>query len=112
MLERWQRLVDWLDEDIQGRLLHRHLTLAATEWETDGRDPSLLYRGARLTSALDWSSGDSLDLNQLERQFLDESQVASVHEANRQRRTNRRLLALLIAAVVLLALAALKPHLP
>ena len=107
LLERWQRLVDWLDEDIQGRLLHRHLTLAATEWETDGRDPSLLYRGARLTSALDWSSGHSPDLNQLERQFLDESQAASVHEANRQRRTNRRLLALLIAALVLLALAAL-----
>jgi WD40 repeat protein/DNA-binding SARP family transcriptional activator len=107
LLERWQRLVDWLDEDIQGRLLHRHLTLAATEWETDGRDPSLLYRGARLTSALDWSSGHSPDLNQLERQFLDESQAASVHEANRQRRTNRRLVALLIAALVLLALAAL-----
>jgi WD40 repeat protein/DNA-binding SARP family transcriptional activator len=107
LLERWQRLVDWLDEDIQGRLLHRHLTLAAAEWETDGRDPSLLYRGARLTSALDWSSGHSPDLNQLERQFLDESQAASVHEANRQRRTNRRLLALLIAALVLLALAAL-----
>jgi WD40 repeat protein/DNA-binding SARP family transcriptional activator len=107
LLERWQRLADWLDEDIQGRLLHRHLTLAATEWQAAGRDPGALYRGARLTSGLDWSSGHAADLNQLERRFLDESQAASLRETNRQRRTNRRLLALLIAALMLLALAAL-----
>jgi WD40 repeat protein/DNA-binding SARP family transcriptional activator len=107
LLERWHRLVEWMDEDIQGRLLHRHLTFAATDWEADGRDPSMLYRGPRLTNALDWSTEHAPDLNQLERRFLDESQAASALEANRQRRTNRRLLALLIVALVLLALSAL-----
>ena len=107
LLERWQRLVDWLEEDVQGRLQHRHLTLAATEWEAAGRDPSALYRGARLTGALDWATEHAPDLNQLERHFLDESQAASLHEASRQRRTNRRLRALLVVTVALLALSAL-----
>ena len=107
LLERWQRLVDWLEEDVQGRLQHRHLTLAATEWEAAGRDPSALYRGARLAGALDWATEHAPDLNQLERHFLDESQAASVREASRQRRTNRRLRALLVVAVALLALSAL-----
>jgi WD40 repeat protein/DNA-binding SARP family transcriptional activator/ABC-type Fe3+/spermidine/putrescine transport system ATPase subunit len=107
LLERWQRLVEWLHEDVQGRLMHRHLTLAATEWEAAGRDPSGLYRGARLTAALDWSSEHAADLNHLERQFLAESRADSVREANRQRRANRRLRALLAVTFVLLALAAL-----
>ena len=94
LLERWQRLVDWLEADVQGRLQHRHLTLAAKEWQAAGRDPSTLYRGARLAGALDWATEHAPDLNQLERHFLDESQAASLREASRQRRTNRRLRAL------------------
>lgn len=107
LLERWQRLVDWLEEDVQGRLQHRHLTLAAKEWEAADHDPSTLYRGARLTGALDWATEHAPDLNQLERHFLDNSKAASVREASRQRRTNRRLRALLAVAVALLALSAL-----
>jgi len=107
LLERWQRLVDWLEADVQGRLQHRHMTLAAAEWEAGGRDPSTLYRGARLAGALDWATEHAPDLNQLERHFLDESQAASVREASRERRTNRRLRALLVVAVALLALSAL-----
>ena len=46
LLEQWPRLVGWLEEDAQGRRLHRHLTQAASEWEAAGREPSELYRGA------------------------------------------------------------------
>ena len=106
LLERWQRLVDWLKEDVQGRVVHRHLTFAAAEWDAGGRDPGALYRGARLTGALDWAGEHALDLNQLERQFLDESQAASAREAGRQRRANRRLRILLVVAVALLVLSA------
>ena len=106
LLERWQRLVDWLNEDVQGRVVHRHLILAAAEWDAGGRDPSALYRGARLTGALDWAAEHASDLNQLERQFLDESQAASTREAGRQRRANRRLRILLVVAVALLVLSA------
>ena len=41
----WPRLRAWLDEDRDGHRLHRHLALAAQEWEQSMRDPSELYRG-------------------------------------------------------------------
>jgi WD40 repeat protein/DNA-binding SARP family transcriptional activator len=97
LLEQWPRLADWLQEDVQGRALHRHLTQAATEWQSAARDPGELYRGARLAAALDWadiSCGDAV-LNRVEREFLDESRSASA-------RANRRLRILLALAVVLL----------
>ena len=105
LLERWSRLAGWLDENIESRRLHRQLTLAASEWQTDNRDPSALYRGARLAAALDWAAENTPDLNQLERRFLDESRAASVQEATRQRRANRRLRLLLAVAAALVVVA-------
>ena len=55
LLEQWPRLARWLEEDAQGRRLRRHLTQAATEWEEGGREPSELFRGARLAATLEWA---------------------------------------------------------
>jgi WD40 repeat protein/DNA-binding SARP family transcriptional activator len=115
LLRQWPRLRGWLEEDAQGRLLHRHLTRAAQEWQAGGRDPGELYRGARLTAALDWAGGHPADLNQLERAYLDHSRQAAEHEvaearqrAQREARSNRRLRGLLagLAAVLVVALVA------
>jgi DNA-binding SARP family transcriptional activator/WD40 repeat protein len=105
LLREWPRLRAWLEEDIEGRRLHQHLIDAAAEWESAGRDPAELYRGARLGSALDWATEHDSELNELERQFLDGSRAASEREAERQRRTNRRLRTLLAGVGVLLAAA-------
>jgi WD40 repeat protein/DNA-binding SARP family transcriptional activator len=102
LLREWPRLRGWLEEDAEGRRLHGHLMSAAHEWEERGRDSGDLYRGARLTSALDWMSGHAAELNERERRFLTESRDASEREAERQRRTNRRLRLLLAGVVVLL----------
>ena len=95
LLDRWPRLAGWLEEDAQGRRVRRQLTEAAVRWDAGGRDAGELYRGARLSAALDWSETGGAGLNRLERKFLDESRAASV-------RANRRLRALLAAALVLL----------
>jgi hypothetical protein len=106
LLREWPRLRTWLEEDVQGHQLRQHLTHAATQWEATGRESSELYRGARLSAALDWASTRGPDLNELERDFLAEGRQASEREAERQRRTNRRLRGLLvgIAAFLLVAL--------
>ena len=65
------------------------MQVAASEWAEGGRDPGELYRGARLTSAMDWMSDHALELNDLEREFLQESRAASEAESDRQRRSNR-----------------------
>lgn len=105
LLREWPRLRGWLEEDAQGHQLRQHLTQAAKQWEASGRDASEVYRGARLSAALDWASTRGPDLNQLERDFLAESRQASEHEAERQRRTNRRLRGLLVGTAVFLVVA-------
>src|SRR5262249_30010483 len=56
LLREWPRFQEWLEEDREGRRLHAHLIETAREWAGSGRDPADLYRGARLASALDWTT--------------------------------------------------------
>ena len=51
----WPRLQRWLEEDREGQRIRQHLSAAADGWEQLDRDPSELYRGARLRVALEWS---------------------------------------------------------
>ena len=115
LLREWPRLRGWLEDDVQGRALHRHLIGAAREWDQSGRDPGELYRGARLTGTLDWARDHDTNLNQLEREFLDVSRAVAEREvadarrrAEREARTSRRLRGLLagLAGVLVLALVA------
>jgi WD40 repeat protein/DNA-binding SARP family transcriptional activator len=115
LLREWPRLRGWLEEDVQGRALQRHLIGAAREWDQSGRDPGELYRGARLTGALDWAATHDSDLNQLERAFLDAGRAAAEREVAEARRraeqeahTSRRLRGLLagLSGVLVLALVA------
>jgi WD40 repeat protein len=101
----WPRLRAWLDEDRDGHRLHRHLALAAGEWEQSGRDPSELYRGPRLATALDWAARDDPPLNVAERAFLSASTERRDAEQHEARRRIRRLRAALVAVAVLLVLA-------
>ena len=105
LLREWPRLAAWLDDDRAGMRLRAHIGVAAKEWGQADRDPGELYRGARLTSAVDWMGDHSLELNELEREFLGESRSAAEEESQRQRTINRRLRALLVGAVALLAVA-------
>ena len=105
LLREWPRLRGWLEADAEGRRLHQHLIALPREWRDSGRDPAELYRGARLAAALDWAAEHDPELNELEREFLEASRVASEREAERQRRTNRRLRTLLAGVGVLLTAA-------
>jgi class 3 adenylate cyclase/energy-coupling factor transporter ATP-binding protein EcfA2 len=108
LIRHWPTLREWLDEDREGTLLHRRLTEAAQEWEALGRDPGALFRGSRLATTGDWATVHDPELNELEREFLTASRQASEHEAERQRRANRRLRILLagVAAALVVALIA------
>jgi energy-coupling factor transporter ATP-binding protein EcfA2 len=105
LLREWPRLRAWLEEDAEGRRLHRHLIAAAKEWDAS-RDHGELYRGARLAAALDWAAEHSSELNELERLFLAESREATELESQRIRRANRRL-RVQLAGVAVFLLAAL-----
>src|SRR5918994_3656119 len=106
LIRHWPTLRRWLDEDREGRLLHRRHTQAAQEWDAAGRDPALLYRGTRLAGASDWAAAHDNELNELEREFLRASREGELHEIETTRRRNRRLRILLAGAVVALLAAA------
>ena len=98
LLREWPRLRRWLEQDSDGRRLHRHLRAAAREWDAGGRDPGELYRGARLAAALEWSAAHEPELNAGERTFLDAGRAAN-------ERSERRLRAVLAGVAVLLLLS-------
>jgi WD40 repeat protein/transcriptional regulator with XRE-family HTH domain len=81
LIREWQRLHEWLTQDREGLLLHRHLTEASQEWEQRGRDAAELYRGARLAQASEWATANAGRLNQAESDFLATSVKQEQHEA-------------------------------
>ena len=70
LIREWPTLRGWLDEDREGIRVHRQLGAAARLWDSGGRDPSDLYRGARLGAAVDWAEHHRGDLNATERGFV------------------------------------------
>ncbi len=97
LLREWPRLRDWLEEDAEGRRLHRHLTHAARDW--DG-DPSELYRGPRLAAALEWADAHGPDLSARERDFLAAGRAAGERAHRRLRLVLGGVATLLVLAVI------------
>jgi WD40 repeat protein/class 3 adenylate cyclase len=109
LVREWPRLRTWLDDDVEGQRILRHLAVAADAWDNMDRPESELYRGLRLAQAVEWRARTHPDLTPVERAFLDASAGREQAEAQakeeqlrRQARQNRRLRALLAAAAVLL----------
>jgi DNA-binding SARP family transcriptional activator/WD40 repeat protein len=107
----WPRLRGWLDDDLDGQRLFRHLAGAADAWDAMGRPDSELYRGARLNRVLEWRDRAAPDLNDTETEFLAASTglsqtelLAAETRIARERSVNRRLRGALAGVGVLLVL--------
>ena len=112
LVRGWPRLRGWLEDDVDGQRVFRHLAGAAEAWDAMGRPESELYRGARLSRALEWRDRASPALSGAERSYLDASAALAESElrvaqsrVRAERGVNRRLRAALAGVVVLLALS-------
>jgi WD40 repeat protein/DNA-binding SARP family transcriptional activator len=108
----WPRLRGWLEDDVDGQRILHHLGSTAAAWDVLDRPSSELYRGSRLTQALEWRDRPHPELTSVEVEFLDASAQlehsearAAAGRARLQTRLIRRLQALLAAGCVLLVLA-------
>lgn len=108
----WPRFRTWLDEDVDGQRIRRHLILATDEWDRLGRADSELYRGRRLAAALDWQDRNPEGVTGQEATFLESSRQLAEREdrtaeqrAADQARRNRQLRLLLAGASILLVVA-------
>ncbi|MDO0913563.1 hypothetical protein QQM39_22770 [Streptomyces sp. DT2A-34] len=107
LITAWPRLKRWVDEERERLHLHRRLTEAAQTWKVLGEDPGALYRGILLSAArTEFATPENRPaeiLNDLEADFL----MASITEHDRAAaeiaRTARRMQALTILLVVLVA---------
>ncbi len=105
LLREWPRMREWLEEESESRRLETHVRAAAREWDTGGRDPGDLYRGARLSAVLDWQATHAGELDSLESEFVDAGRNQSERELEAQRQRNRRLRVLAAGIFALLVLA-------
>jgi WD40 repeat protein len=105
LLREWPRLRRWLEEDREGRRLHRQLAQAAIVWDADLRDEADLYRGVRLHAVRDWLATHPDDPNALEQQFINASEAFDATSLRTARRTARRLRVLAASLAILLAAA-------
>ncbi|MEV2234597.1 WD40 repeat domain-containing protein [Streptomyces phaeochromogenes] len=108
------RVEQWVKANRAGLLTRQHLLEDAEEWDRQGRDTSLLYRGTRLAVARDWAVTEGLDLlgGPLASAFLAASGELEERErqtarkrANRLRRLAVTLALLLVASVTSGAIA-------
>lgn len=108
LIEQWERLRSWLQEDRATLHIHQELTKAAQQWEQHGRDASYLYRGSRLAKVEQWTETPPADLSTLEHDFI----IASIAARRAELATHRQRKVLRIAVfglstLVVIALVAL-----
>ncbi|HKX68242.1 MAG TPA: BTAD domain-containing putative transcriptional regulator [Intrasporangium sp.] len=80
----WPRLKGWLEDDLEGQRIVRHLAGAADSWDLLGRPDSELYRGVRLSRALDWRRRSATAITPTESAFLDASERLNAEEVSRE----------------------------
>jgi WD40 repeat protein len=90
LIREWPTLRSWLEDNREGLRLHRQLTEAAQEWQAAGREPDILFRGARLAQAREWAIVHPDDMNALEKEFLQASIDSSEREAAEREALHQR----------------------
>lgn len=96
VIREWKALRSWLDEDREDLIIHRRLTLAAQTWQEKERNKSFLYQGLRLDEAEEWATRNFKELNELEKEFFNESLVL------RRKQRRQRVITVSIFLVVII----------
>ena len=70
LLRHWDRLRDWLQEDLTSRLWRQRLTPWLQQWVASGQDTAFLLRGLLLAEAEQWSDEQLKSFSELEHSFI------------------------------------------
>lgn len=109
LLRTWPRLKSWIEGSRDDLRMRQRIQHDAAEWDGEGREPDLLYRGTRLLAAEEWSTKNQNVLGALEQKFLGEAREArnkAQATSNLRRRRRRRINQIAVAALALLAIGA------
>ena len=108
LIRRWDRLREWLTESREDVRLERQLLHSAETWEAAGKEKSYVMLGTRLQHFEEWAEDTTLQLNELEVEYLlaslavrDEQQAIERARQERERELERlKARNLRIAAVI------------
>ena len=70
LIRRWDRLRGWLTDSREDIRLERQLLHAAETWEAAGKEKSYVMLGTRLQHFEEWAEDTTLQLNELEIEYL------------------------------------------
>ena len=73
LIQRWERLRGWIEDDRTFRTWQESLRVAIHQWENTGRDDGVLLRGVPLAQAESWLDERSGELSAAERDFIQAS---------------------------------------
>ncbi len=109
LLRTWPRLRGWIEESRDDLRFRQRISRAAREWNLDEKNPDLLYRGTPLTAAQEWVEKNPDQLDEHERNFLQNSEAArakalALQQAGENR--NRKLRNVAIALLTVFAIGA------
>jgi hypothetical protein len=102
LISSWPTLRRWLDEGAEDAALLAEIAVAARQWNTRGRSPGLLWRGALATELQRWTRRRHDALAPIEEEFV----ASVVSHAARARRLRRVMLASTLFVSVAIAVAA------
>ena len=103
LIDRWPKLVHWLDEDQDAAQFRSRLRTAARQWDKQGRTEDLLWRGQAADEAERWlnlADTTLVDVSARDRAYLQ----AVVGLAQRSRRRRRQLTVAAIACLSVIAI--------
>jgi hypothetical protein len=90
LIQNWERLRAWLDEDRAFRTWQIRLRAALSGWEVSSRDSGALLRGALLTEAEAWAARRADELSPLALAFIASSlQLRDFQQAQARARRRR-----------------------
>jgi DNA-binding SARP family transcriptional activator len=112
LVREWPRLREWLDEDVEGQKILRHVSGTAAAWDAMGRPDNELYSGSRLSGAVEWVARADPDLTAVESEFIAagtarerDDREAEREQLRRERRGARRLRAVVVVTALALVVA-------
>jgi len=105
LIQRWERLRGWMDEDRAFRTWQERLRVALRSWEESQGDEGALLRGTPLSEAQVWLGRRGGELSPAERGYI---QTSVVRWERRRRRSMLALASGLVVALLLVLLAGLQ----
>lgn len=105
LIQNWQRLKDWLEDNTAFLLWREQLRVALSQWRENNQESGELLRAKRLERAESWLVTRGFSLRDDEREYIETSSIYH-HKAETQKKRQKRRSNLLTGGIVIFLVVA------